>query len=74
MGAARTPALLLGGRRLREVLIWWNFVARNSRRSRTSADRLGGASRFDDGTAYWDLAHTIVAPSLVQFAYPNPVS
>jgi len=73
--SSRTGAriLLIGGPPFPErILMWWNFVARTPEeiaRARTDWEE---RRRFGDVAAY--RGPRLDAPSLVQFARPNPIS
>jgi redox-sensitive bicupin YhaK (pirin superfamily) len=65
--------LLIGGPPFPErILMWWNFVARTPEEIAQARTDWEERRRFGDVAAY--AGPRLDAPSLVQFARPNPVS
>ena len=70
-GSARI--LLIGGPPFPEkILMWWNFVGRTPEDIAQARADWEGRRRFGDVRAY--NGPRLVAPELVRFARPNPVS
>ena len=65
--------LLIGGLPFPEkVLMWWNFVARTPEEIAGAREDWEQRRRFGDVKAY--QGSRLNAPSLIRFAWPEPLS